>query len=387
METLADRVGKYGRSVITNLHILVKITGIYDSMNEAILNIGKRLVADLELLLEESGEIAIKLIEGSFYIEGTRIKAGVSDVEGFTFLAEELKKRLIGVLDFKSPVNVYDLIHLAYAIRGGTEAADIQTTLESKLTKGITIGGPVMVQKTEEIDFKDSLAVAKRAYLKTVSAIKETESSIKSGKRLKLKKIKRATQLMVDSIISDETRLLGFTSARNYGNYHFLHPVNVSILSVVLGKKVGIDRVHLRSLAMAALLHDLGKLAIPLSILNKKTDFTPGEWELVKRHPADGAKLLLKTMGLNETSIISMLVSFEHHMKLDRSGYPVVSGSEKINLFSHIVSIADDYDSLLSGKVYERKKLGIEEATRHMLAKSGTLYDPRLLKAFVGILS
>lgn len=385
METLADRVYKYGRSLVTNLYILVKITGMYDSMNETILNVGKRLMSDLEFLLEENGELTVKVIEGSFYIEGTRIKAGVSDIEGFTFLAEELKKRLIGVLDFKSPINLYDLIHLAYAIRGGVEASEIQSTLESKLTKGITIGGPVMLQKEEEIDFKDSQSVAKRAYLKSVSAIKEMDNSIKNGKRIKLKKIKRALQLVVDSILTDESYLLGYTTARNYGNYYYIHPVNVSILSVALGKRIGLNRTQLRSLSMAALFHDSGKVTIPLSILNKKADFTPGEWEIIKRHPLDGIKVLLKSFGLNETSILSMLVSFEHHMKLNHSGYPATSSKRKINLFSRIVSIADDYDSLVSGRVYDRKKLDMEEATKAMFGKSGTLYDPPLIKAFIGM--
>lgn len=385
METSADRIYKYGRSLITNLYVLVKITGMYDSMNEAILNVGKRLMTDLELLLEESGELTVKIIEGSFYIEGTRIKAGVSDIEGFTFLAEELKKRLIGVLDFKSPINLYDLIHLAYAIRGGVEASEIQSTLESKLTKGITIGGPVMLQKEEGIDFKDSQAVAKRAYLKAVTAMKEMDTSIKTGKRIQLNKIKRSLQLIVDSILADESYLLGYTTARNYGNYYYLHPVNVSILSVALGKKIGLGRIHLRSLAMAALLHDSGKAAIPLSILNKKAEFTQREWEVIKRHPLDGIKVLLKSFGLNEALMLSMLVSFEHHMKLNHSGYPATSNKRKLNLFSRIVSIADDFDSLVSGRVYERRKLEAEEATKLMFGKSGTLYDPPFIKAFIGM--
>lgn len=386
MEAIENKVAKYGRSVIANLYILVKITGIYDSMNETILNVGKRLLADLEPLLEEAGELTVKIIGGSFYIGDMRIKAGVSDIEGFTFLAEELKKRLIGVLDFKAPLNIYDLIHLAYAIRGGTEASEVQSTLESKLTKGITIGGPVVLQKEEGINFKDSQAVVKRAYLKAVSTMKEMDTSIKAGSRIKLKRIKRALQLVVDSILADESHLLGFTTARNYGNYYYLHPVNVSILSVALGKRIGLNRLHLRALAIAAFFHDLGKIVIPLSILNKKADFNPREWEVIKRHPIDGIKVILESFGLNETSILSMLVSFEHHMKLNHSGYPATSDKKKLNLFSRIVSIADDYDSLVSGRVYERRKHDAGEATKLIFGKSGILYDPLLIKAFIGML-
>lgn len=385
METITDKVSKCGKSLITNLYILVKITKIYDSMNETILNVAKRLLSDLELLLSDTGEVTIKIIEGSFYIEGIRVKAGVSDIESFTFLAEELKNRSVGVFDFRVPIQVEDLINLAYAITSGVEASEVQSKLESALTKGITIGGPVVLQKGEVIDLKDSWAIAKRVYLKAVAAVREMDDTIKAGRRLKLKKIKRALQLIVDCILTEEAYLIGFALSRVYENAYYYHPVNVSILSVALGKRIGFNRIQLRTLAVAAFFHDIGKIKIPLSILNKKTDYTPKEHELLKRHPVDGIKVLLKTLGLNETSILAMLVSLEHHMKLDLSGYPETSDKRKLNIFSRIISIADEYDSLVSGRVYEGKKLGMENARKVMSAGSGTLYDPLLMKAFIGI--
>ena len=386
METTSDRVARYGKSVITNLYILVRITGIYDSLNETILNTSKRLLSDMEMLLQETGEFTIKIIQGTFFIEGIRIKAGVSDIESFTSLADELRKKAIGVLDFRTPLSAEDLINLAYAIRAGHEASDIQSALELKLSRGITLGGPVVLQQEDGIDLKDSEAVARRAYDKAVSAMKEMDRSIKAGRRVKLKRIKRALQFVIDSILTDESYLLSFVLSRTFEHYYYYHPVNVSILSVALGKRIGFDRVHLRTLAMAALLHDFGKVAIPMSILNKKTDFTAKEEDLIKRHPIEGIKVLLRSFGLNETSILSMIVSFEHHMKLDLSGYPAPAETKMPNLFSRIVSIADDYDSLISGRVYQRTRLRANDARNQMLRGSGTIYDPSLIKAFAGLL-
>jgi HD-GYP domain-containing protein (c-di-GMP phosphodiesterase class II) len=382
VETLESKIVKYGKSLITNLYILVRITGIYDSMNEAILNTAKRLLADLKMLVEETGEISIKIIEGTFYIEGIRIKATVSDIENFTSLADEFKKRLIGSLDFKAPLQTDDLIHLAYAIKGGTEASEIQAGIESKLTKGIIIGGPVFLQKEEEIDLKDSQAVAKRAYLKAVAVMKEMEKALKEGKRFQLKKIKRALQLIVDAVLADDSYLIAFTAVRNYENYHYFHPVNVSILSAALGKRLGIERVDLRTLAMTAFFHDIGKIEIPLSILNKKTEPSPKERELISRHPLDGIKVFLRSLGLNEASILSMLVCYEHHMRADLSGYPKTSAGRRLNIFSRIVSITDDYDSFVSGRVYSRKRFSPEKTLNMMIKDSGTRYDPLLMKAF-----
>src|SRR4030066_699957 len=147
METTSDRVARYGKSVITKLYILVRITGIYDSMNETILNMANRLLSDIEILLQETGEFTIKIIQGTFFIEGTRIKAGVSDIESFTSLADELRKKAIGLLDFRTPLTAEDLINLAYAIRVGHEISDIQSALELKLLRSITLGGPVVLQE------------------------------------------------------------------------------------------------------------------------------------------------------------------------------------------------------------------------------------------------
>ena len=215
--------------------------------------------------------------------------------------------------------------------------------------------------------------------------MKEIDNSLKSGTRVKLKQIKRALQLIVDCISTDESYLLGFTVERNVEDYYAFHAVNVAILSVILGRRIGLDRQNLRILAISALFHDIGKIEIPSGILSKKADFSPKELELIKRHPIDGIKILLKAFGLSETLILSMLVSYEHHMKANFSGYPEVRDTRKLNPFSQIVSIADDYDSLISGRDYERRKLGREDALRFIAQGSGTLYDPLLLKAFTGI--
>jgi HD-GYP domain-containing protein (c-di-GMP phosphodiesterase class II) len=387
LETLESKVAKCGKSLITGLHILIKTTGIYDSMNETIFNMAQKLLVDIELLLEESGDFAIKMIEGSFYIEGIRIKAGVSDIEIFNSLAEELKRRSIGSLDFKAPIKADDLIHLAYAIKEGNEASDIQSAIEKKVAENITIGGPVFLHKEEGIDLKDNYAMAKRAYLKSVVVIKEMYNSVKGGTRVKLKKIKRTLQLIVDCVSADqgESNLIRFIHAGGPADYIYYHSVNVCVLSVALGEKIGLNRVHLRTLAMAGIFHDIGKIMVPSGILNKKNGFTPKEQELFKRHPLDGIKMLLKSFGLSEPLILSMLVSFEHHMDIDLSGYPAVSGKRKLNIFSRIVSIADRYDSLISGRVNGREKIGTPDALRLLLKDSGTLYDPLLIKAFADI--
>jgi len=383
MESTEDKVARYGKSFLTSFYILLRITGIYDSMNEAILNAARKLLVDMEPLLDETGETTVRVIEGSFYIEGTRVKAGVSDLGSFESLAEALRNKSIGALDFRTPLQAEDLIRFAYAIKEGLDAGGIQSSLESELVKGISVGGPVALQTEEAFDMKDSREMAKAAYRKALSAVVEVDHSLKAGLRIKLKRVKRTLQLLVDCVFADREYLLRLTATAHQDRYYYFHPVNVSILSAALGKEIGLGRITLRTLALAAFFHDVGKTWVPAEILSKKTDFTKAEFELMKRHPLDGMKAMLKSFGLNEATILSMLVLWEHHVRLDHSGYPESALKRNPNLFSRIVSIADDYDSLVSGRVYERKRLSHDDALRMIYGGAGTLYDPVLARAFI----
>jgi len=125
VESTEDKIASHGRSFLTSFYILLRMTGIYDSMNEAILNAARKLLSDMELLLDETGEMAVRIIEGSFYIEGTRVKAGVSDIGNFESLAKELRNKSIGALDFRTPLAAEDLIRFAYSIKGGVDAVSV----------------------------------------------------------------------------------------------------------------------------------------------------------------------------------------------------------------------------------------------------------------------
>ncbi|MBI4690619.1 MAG: HD domain-containing protein [Nitrospirae bacterium] len=385
-DVFIEKIIKHGKGVITNFSILVKITGIYDSMNEAIINTTNRLIAELTPLLGEEGEVTLKMAEDSFFIEDTRIKATLSDLDTFNSLMKELKKKGIGVITFKSPLMMDDLIYLAYALKGGEGASQVQSTLESKLTKGVSIGGPVFARKEDSIDLRDTRLIARRSYTRVLASITEAYNALKTGKPVNIKKAKRSIQSLVDCMLKDESYVLGFTTLRDVNDYIYNHSVNVAIFSIGIGKRTGITKYHLGLLGMSALLHDIGTVEIPLTILNKSSDLSKGEMELMKRHPVEGVHVLLRSKGLNEISIISMLVSYEHHLNLDLSGYPVVPDKREVNLFSQIISIADEYDAMVSGKVYGRIPYSPREALKIIYNKSDKQLNPVLTKVFINML-
>jgi len=117
--------------------------------------------------------------------------------------------------------------------------------------------------------------------------------------------------------------------------------------------------------------------------LNKSAEFTDEEWKVIRRHPLLGVKSLLRLKGLDDISTKVVIAGFEHHLNYDLSGYPKLAAPRKLTLFGRIISLADTYDAMTASRVYNRIPLSPDKALRLMLRKSGTVYDPLLMKIFV----
>ena len=175
---------------------------------------------------------------------------------------------------------------------------------------------------------------------------------------------------------------MGLTMIKSYDEYLFNHSVNVGILATTLGETLGLDRSSLRELGLGALLHDLGKIHIPDSITNAARKLTDEEWEVIKRHPVDGVKML-EQMGVS--SEIALRVVKEHHVRFDRTGYPTLAPDEEVHPCSMMVTIADVYDALTTARPY-RGAFHPTQAIEEIKTLSGSTFDPEMLKTFIDML-
>src|SRR5438477_4004202 len=106
-------------------------------------------------------------------------------------------------------------------------------------------------------------------------------ASVRMGGSPNMKKLKRVVQGIVDQILNEETSLVGLTTIRDYDEYTFTHSVNVCIFSVALGKRLGLSKLQLYDLGMAALFHDIGKSRVPLDVLNKADGLSDQDWRAI----------------------------------------------------------------------------------------------------------
>ncbi|MCK4537571.1 MAG: HD-GYP domain-containing protein [Candidatus Krumholzibacteria bacterium] len=183
---------------------------------------------------------------------------------------------------------------------------------------------------------------------------------------------------LVENEVANNTLILFLKSLRAYDDYTFAHSVNVSVISMAQARHIGWDEAQIGKIGLAAIMHDIGKIYVPRRIIKKTEKLTPSEWQAIKRHPVDGARLL-KEEGVEEDIC---RVAYEHHMRYDLSGYPALENGMEVLEGSQIVRIADTYDALTTKRAY-RRQISPYEAIKLMARTRGTEFHPGYFDMFL----
>ncbi|MCX7773680.1 MAG: HD-GYP domain-containing protein [Clostridia bacterium] len=218
-----------------------------------------------------------------------------------------------------------------------------------------------------------------RVYSDAFNNIKTVMESIRIDQNVNIDTLKQTVNEMVHHILNDDMVFMALTGIRDIDNYTFLHCVDVCIYSVVTAKALHMRDEEIQELAMAAILHDIGKCKVPLDILNKPGKLTNDEFDVMKRHTLSGMDIVNQLPGLSKK--IAKIVC-QHHEKWDGSGYPVGLKNYDIDLGARIVSIADVYDALTANRVY-RKRYMPHEAAEYLMAQNESQFDPNIMKTFI----
>lgn len=368
--------------IISNLAILLRTSQVHDINNIAVQNLAEKVKGLINEFLKDERLLQIDLVGEFFYANDTRLKYSIEHLLNFDFLSRELKKRNIGTIIFKEQIEPQDIKTFLRAFNASGFSKDpLKTMLDSlKGLKSITVDRLKRVKEGEALDMRK---VVKKTYFNAVSFSKGLMNKIKAKETVNIKKAKRIVESMVDLILEEEQLFLGMTAIKDYDEYTYHHSVNVSVLAIALGQRLGLSKKALNELGLAALFHDIGKVEVPLEILNKPTAFTEDEWLIMKKHPVWGVKDLLSLKAPDPVIVRSAIVAFEHHLHFNYSGYPRVRQKQEQDLFSRIVTIADQYDAMTSSRVYSRVPLPPDKALSILIERSGTQVDPLLLKFFI----
>jgi putative nucleotidyltransferase with HDIG domain len=191
--------------------------------------------------------------------------------------------------------------------------------------------------------------------------------------------IARMAKKLVLDILSKEEIIINLIDLKSYDDYTYRHSLCVAILSVTTGITLNLNEHMLTEIAMCALLHDLGKMMIPVEITNKPDLLTPEEYSIMKMHPSIAAEQLRKLHIVSEAVIKGVEC---HHEKFDGTGYPHGLKGDQIPLYAKILAVADVYDALTSTRSYRRACFP-NEAIEYIMGCVDMHFDYDIIKAFL----
>lgn len=196
---------------------------------------------------------------------------------------------------------------------------------------------------------------------------------------IKVKRLEETVENIIEQLLANRFLIVNLTDIRAIDDYTFGHCVNVCVLSLLTGITLGYEKEKLLRLGMGAILHDLGKVDVPFEILNKPGKLTAEEFAVIKRHPGEGYKRVLKMPGV---SAASAQVVYQHHERYDGSGYPRGLRGKEVHEFAYICGVADVFDALTADRVY-RRACPVHEAYEMVAGSGDSLFEFRVVRAFL----
>ena len=321
-----------------------------------------------------------------FFLNETRLRLDLSNYATFGSFARALGEHAIGGVEVIKGVDRAEWAPFLSLLLRKPEGEDVYEGFLTRL-KGTQVRHLVVERAKDtpqsELDAEEKMEQAKRTYTQSVKVARGVLTDVRLGRAVNVRKVKRAVQGIVDQVLANEPSILTMTTLRDFDEYTFTHSVNVCIFSVIIGQRLGLSRLQLYELGLGALFHDVGKMRLDADVINKPGGLDPGEWEHLQQHPTEGMLALFQLHGFTHVPYRQMLVAYEHHMKVDLSGYPPNKRSRTPGLFSRIVSVADAFDAGTSIRSYQHRPLAPDEVLAEMRDNPERGYDPLLVKALI----
>jgi HD-GYP domain-containing protein (c-di-GMP phosphodiesterase class II) len=373
---------KPGLRLLTALYAALQAVRLYPLENDTVQASIDQLDSIAAELLEQEGVLELRTVGGGFLLNLTRIRFTVSSHAVFGALGRCLAHHEIDTIVVETGVQKPEwssFLHLLLQRDLGPDRfAGFVAGLEQAAVTGISVRRH-SAGKNERSDAE----TAARVYVRSVQVAREVLVGVRIGRAVNARKIKRSVQGIVDQVLNNQVALLGMTAIKTFDEYTFTHSVNVCILCVVLGQRLGLDKRQLYELGLCGLLHDIGKARIDPAIINKPGSLTEEEWHQMKLHPREGLLALFQLRGFAELPLRQMLAAYEHHMKVDLSGYPRVRRTRRPTLFTRIVSVVDTFDAVSSARSYRSRGWPPDKVLLNMRDEPGWGLDRVLVKAFI----
>lgn len=365
-------------TLLRYLGTAARFRGIYPPDHSLVQRARGDLVQVIDLLLRDREAITFQIYEDTFFLENQMLP---EETLRNGALLKACQDRNVGVFSLQrglSDVEIDAFVGLLLQSAPKIQAAGGPAAyLSSQNVQHITVEPPRGAPSggLEQVEVEPV-----SAYEAGHVVAQDLQAQALRRQPLDIKKARVFLSAAIEVVLENRFSLLGLMSNREYDENSSYHAVNVSILALLIGTSLHLERDHLMALGMSALVHDIGKVRVPYTLLNRTRDLTQEEHQELERHPVHGANILREVDGPGQ---VAAMVALEHHMHHDGSGYPALQAKTRPHLFSRIVSVVDAYDSLTSARSGTHRPLRPEVAMKYVGAGLGTIFDPVIGKIFL----
>ena len=238
---------------------------------------------------------------------------------------------------------------------------------------------PKKVSYINKIDTKAEHTAAQGVYKEARQLTRTILEGIRFGSVIDTAQAKATVRDCVDSVLRNSDALLWMSKIRSQDEYTAEHCLNVCILAIAFGRHLGMSEADLEKVGLCGLLHDVGKMRVDQTILNKPGLLTESEFDTIKAHTIHGRNLLMSSKGIPNSAVDA---AYSHHEKVDGSGYPRQLKSSGISEMAKIIAIVDAYDAMTADRCYS-EGVPSTEALKIIFKDRGTHFDDRLALEFI----
>jgi HD-GYP domain-containing protein (c-di-GMP phosphodiesterase class II) len=391
-----------GRQTVSTLYMLIRNVKMYTPDNDIFIQPFDSLRNAINTIVAIDGSFHLQAVGTTVYVNSKQLQLDFASLDNVRFLTNEFKLRDVGGFTVHRPVQTQELKDFISVFSPGNDGAVEEDGLSGKKLLNIALGRLAKIQ--EQLDRQEDAAIeaeqkvdrkkyAITVYARTIYYMRRFIERLQSGGVLpSMQPAQRLVQDLIDCCGEHKSHFLGMTTTRAVDDYLLYHSVNTSLISIVFGQELGLNRGQLHELGMAALFHDIGIAEIDHDVLNATRSLTKAERRRISLFPLHTVKTLLKGRSLDAVMIRRILAAYE--AKVDYS-VPVKDAQGNVKLlmpkmelgvFGSIINIAACYDALTSARPF-REAYGPEVALTLMMSDMTYKFDPFMIKVFMKVMA
>jgi HD-GYP domain-containing protein (c-di-GMP phosphodiesterase class II) len=384
---LTPKIQTIGKKLVAQLYMVLRTSRIHDASNTALLVATENLKDTINTLWAALGEIRLQFIEELVYLNDVRLRVDAGNAAQLKDLQQIFEARGLGGLAFSRPVDTIALrdflVLLGRPVESEDDIREFRHALQELKELALELLGPrTFADDPDEVRI-DKKTFALQTYAKLLVAARETTEALRAGQDPFVGKLHvlRIVQDLVDIATERVNFLLRVSAIKSAIDYPFNHAANTCVLSLVIGKALGVDRLQLVDLGLAAFFADVGYRLLPEETLARAERLEPGEVQALRDQAGRSVRRLLGDPRLGSSMIRRAIVAYEHHRPLvDAEGRP-----QDLHTFSRIVAVAGAYDALTTKRPW-REGYPPDEALKLMMGEAGSRFDPTMVKLLVNLL-